>query len=253
MKKLALSIILVTALAATPALGNSVTIRVGSFFPSAESDLWQIEFDQMSFAKSNFQSSAFGFDYEIFFSKNFSLVVGFDSYQKNKAGYYVDYEGISILGQGVFAVPLDYGGDFDLIHSFRVSVTPMQASLKITPLGRRSSLIPYVSGGLSVFLWSVSLDGDIIDFSDEWILSDPVYGDTEAYGVMPSALSRESNRLSLGYHFAGGIQYVVGNRITLQGEVKVFSGTGELTEWLQGFEPFDLSSLFISIGLNYWF
>ncbi|OGD10752.1 MAG: hypothetical protein A2Y86_07345 [Candidatus Aminicenantes bacterium RBG_13_62_12] len=252
MRKLTLSIILVMALAATPALGNSVTFRVGYFFPEAKSDLWQIEFDQMSFAKSNYQSTAFGLDFELFLSKNFSLVAGFDSYHKNKAGYYVDYQGISILGEGTFAVPVAYGGDFDLYHAFRVSITPFQAGLKITPLGRRSSLIPFVTAGMSVILWSVDMEGDMIDFTDEWILTDPVYGDTEAWGLV-SILAQESNRLSLGWFCAGGLQYAVGDRITLQAEVKYFYGKGDMTEWFQGFEPFDLSSLFISLGLNYWF
>ncbi len=72
------------------------------------------------------------------------------------------------------------------------------------------------------------------------------------YGVIPVD-AREGTKLALGYYLAGGAQYVVGNRITLQAEVKYFSGKGKLTEFFQGFEPFDLSALFISIGLNYWF
>lgn len=252
MKKLASLVILAAALTATPALGNSITFRIGYFFPSAGSDLWQDEFSQMSFTKSNYQSTAFGIDYELFLSKNFSLLAGFDTYQKNKAGYYRDYQGINIYGEGVFAVPLEYGGDFDLIHAFRVSVTPIQAGIKITPLGRRSSLIPYASAGVAVFLWSVSLEGDLVDFTDVWEIIDPFYGQTTAYGVYP-ILARENNKLSLGYQFAGGVQYVVGNRITLQAEVKYFSGSGGLSSAFLDFEPFDLSSLFVSLGLNYWF
>ncbi|MBM3296118.1 MAG: hypothetical protein FJY83_00790 [Candidatus Aminicenantes bacterium] len=252
MKKLALTTVLVTALAATPVLGNSITFRIGYFFPSAASDLWQDEFDQMSFSRSNFLSTAFGIDYELFLTKNFSLLAGFDTYNKSKAGYYLDYQGIIINNEGVFAVPLSYGGDFDLVHAFRVAVTPFQVGLKITPLGRRSRFIPFVSAGLSVFLWSVNMEGDLIDFTDEWVITDPVYGVTDAFGVYP-VWAREDNRIGLGYFLAGGAQVVVGNRLTLQGEVKYFSGKGTLKEAFQGFEPFDLSSLFISLGLNYWF
>jgi opacity protein-like surface antigen len=251
MRKYFLSLFLMLALGAVPAFSNILTVRLGYFFPSGQSDLWQIEFDQMSFKKSNYQSSAFGLDFELFLSNNFSLVMGFDTYVKNKAGYYRDYVGWQ-FSEGVFAFPLDYQGDFDLTQAFDVSITPIQAGLKITPFGRRSSFIPYLTAGGTLTLWSVSLIGDMIDFTDVWIYSDPDYGDVEIYGVIPVD-AREGTKLALGYYLAGGAQYVVGNRITLQAEVKYFSGKGKLTEFFQGFEPFDLSALFISIGLNYWF
>lgn len=256
MKKHILAFLMVLALGAVPAFSNSLTIRIGSFFPDGKSDLWQIEFDQMSFKKSNYQATAFGIDYELFLNKNFSLVLGFDTYVKNKAGYYRDYVGYE-FPEGVFAFPLDYEGDFDLTHAFDVSITPIQAGLKITPFGRQSSFIPYLAAGATVTLWSVSLFGDMIDFTDVWIYEDPDYGDVEIYGVYP-VNAREETRFNLGYYLAGGFQYVVGNKITLQAEVKYFSAKGT---WSQGpksqgfeeFEPFDLSSLFISLGLNYWF
>ncbi len=238
--------------ASLPAFGNILTFRIGFFSPQAKSDLWQIEFDQMSFSKSNFQSTAYGFDYELVVSKNFSLTVGLDSYQKSKMGYYLDFQGIDLMSEGFFAVPISYGGDYDLFHAFRVSITPFQAGFKFTPLGRRTKFIPYCSAGASVFLWSVDLEGDMIDFTDEWILTDPVYGETEAWGVQ-SILARESNRLSLGWYCAAGVQMAVGNRITLQAEIKYFSGRGDMSEFFLDFEPFDLSSLFVSLGLNYWF
>jgi len=251
MKKHILALLMVLALGAVPAFSNSLTIRIGSFFPDGKSDLWQIEFDQMSFKKSNYQATAFGIDYELFLNKNFSLVMGFDTYVKNKAGYYRDYVGYE-FPEGVFAFPLDYEGDFDLTHAFDVSITPIQAGLKITPFGRQSSFIPYLAAGATVTLWSVSLFGDMIDFTDVWIYEDPDYGDVDIYGVYP-VNTREGTKISVGAYFAGGFQYVVGNKITLQAEVKYFSGKGTLGEELMDFEPFDLSSLFISLGLNYWF
>jgi hypothetical protein len=251
MKKKIFALVTVLALGAVPAFSNSITVRIGSFFPAGKSDLWQIEFDQMSFKKANYQATAFGIDYELFLNKNFSLVFGFDTYVKNKAGYYRDYVGYEFI-EGVFAFPLDYEGQFDLVHSFDVSITPIQAGLKIIPLGRKSSFIPYLTAGATLTLWSVTLFGDLIDFTDVWIYEDPDYGDVDIYGVY-GVNSREGTKLALGYYLAGGFQYVVGNRITLQAEVKYFSGKGKLGEALVDFEPFDLSALFISLGLNYWF
>jgi len=251
MRKYLLSLLLVLAVGVRPAFSNILTVRIGYFFPSGQSDLWKIEFDQMSFKKSSYESSAFGLDYEVFLSNNFSLVLGFDTYVKNKAGYYRDYVGYQFT-EGTFAFPLTYQGDFDLTHAFNVSISPIQVGLKITPLGRRSSFIPYLAAGGTVTLWSVSLIGDMIDFTDAWVYSDPDYGDVTIYGVYPVD-AREGTKLALGYYLAAGAEYVVGNRITLQAEVKYFSAKGKLTEFFEGFEPFDLSALFVSIGLNYWF
>ena len=249
MRKYLLSLAMILVLGVVPAFSNSVTFRIGYFFPDAKSDLWTIEFDQMSFKKSNYQSTAYGLDYELFLHKNVSLVMGFDTYVKNKAGYYRDYIGYEFI-DGVFAYPSDFTGGFDLVHAFDVSISPIQAGLKILPLGRRSSLIPYLTVGATVTIWSVSLFGDMIDFSVE-------YEDTEFEGVpvyqVIQVNSREGIKLALGYFLAGGMQVVVGNRITLQAEVKYLYGKGKMEDWFEGFEDFDLSGLFISLGLNYWF
>ena len=41
-------------------------------------------------------------------------------------------------------------GDYTPAHNLRVSVTPIQFSLKIAPLGRRAKIIPYVGAGVGV-------------------------------------------------------------------------------------------------------
>jgi len=253
MKKNMLLLVIVLALGVVPAFSNSLTVRIGYFFPNAKSDLWQIEFDQMSFSKSQYQTTTFGIDYELFLNRNVSLVLGFDSYMKNKNGYYRDYVGYE-FPEGAFAFPLDYEGDFDVSHSFDVTITPIQVGLKVAPLGRSSSLIPYLTVGASLTLWSVSLFGDLIDFSDAWVYEDPDYGDVDIYGIYPLN-ARQDARFALGYYLAGGFQYVVGNKITLQGEVKYLWGKGTWPQegWFEGFEAFDLNGLFISLGLNYWF
>ena len=120
-----------------------VTFKVGYFLPRGASydinnprpdDLWWIEFDQMTFNPSTYQTTNFGFSYEYFFSNHLSLVLNIDSYSKNKLGQYMDYVGYS-FDDGDFAFPVDFEGDFYPSHSFSVSITPFQLSVKIAPLG----------------------------------------------------------------------------------------------------------------------
>ena len=64
---------------------------------------------------------------------------------------------------------------------------------------------------------------------------------------------REDNNLSFGFHVFGGFMLPIANRMSLDTEVKYHMLTGTLKDWFVGFEPFDLSGLTVSIGMNYWF
>ncbi len=227
-----------------------VTFKVGFFMPRAMSDLWDIEFENMSYIKSEYQNTNFAFGYEYFVSRELSLVLSAAGYTKNKHGDYKDYVGEDIDGDG-FA--FDYGTGFPISHAFSVSSTPIQASVKLTPLGRKGKLIPYIGGGVGAYLWSVRIQGDMVDFDagEEFIeLSDnsivigyPLY----------SVDAREENKVSFGYHVFGGVMLPVANRISIEGEVKYSHVKGALKDYFIGFEPFDLGGLTISLGMNYWF
>jgi opacity protein-like surface antigen len=231
-----------------------VTFKVGYFIPQVQYDvrednLWWIEFDQMSFSKTTYQAANFGFGYEYFFSNQFSFVLNVEGYSKNKLGQYLDYVAI-IDFDGVWAYPIDeFIGDYIPAHTFSVSVTPFQLSVKVSPLGRRGKIIPYIGGGVGVYLWTVRIFGEVVDFSDEW------WDEEFEVAVYPIRDwdAREENKLKIGFHGFAGIMIPLANRISLEAEFKYNSVKAEFTEAFQGFEPFDLSGYQISIGMNYWF
>ncbi len=225
-----------------------VTFKVGYFFPRADSDLWQDEFYNMTFEKTGFQDSNFGFGYEYFLSNQLSIVFNVDGYSKNKLGQYENLIGIEDV-DGDWAYPTDFMEDFIPTHTFSVSITPIQLSLKIAPLGRKQKIIPYVGGGAGVYLWNVRMWGDLVDFSDPWIDFD---WDVEIYPIY-TVDAREENKIKVGFHAFGGIMVPVANRISFEAEFKYNFAKGDLTESFEGFEPFDLSGYQISVGLNYWF
>jgi len=227
-----------------------VSFKVGYFIPRAMSDLWEIELENMSFTSTDFQNTNFVFGYEYFVSREFSLILSIDGYTKNKSGIYNDYIGEDIDGD-VYA--FDYGEGAPISHVFSVSSTPVQASVKFTPLGRKGKIIPFIGGGVGVYIWSVRVQGEMIDFyaGEEFIdldLDEIVIG-YPTYGVD----AREENRFSFGYHAFVGFMIPIANRISLEAEVKYNRATGNFKNGFLGFDPFDLGGWTIGVGMNYWF
>lgn len=243
-------ILLLALIFLTPifAFSDIFTFKTGLFIPRAQSDLWTTEFENMNFSKANYTTTTFGFAYEYFLTREVSVVLGIDTYSKNKVGSYVDYVGIQ-LAEGDFAFPTDYMEDFFPTHIFNISITPIQLSLKLTPMGRTGKFIPYVGGGVGLYLWNVRLNGDMVYFDDVWVY---VPDGIDIYPIT-TVDAWESNRISFGYHAFGGIMVPFTRRMTFEVEFKYNRARGELKEAFEGFEPFDLSAYQISLGMNYWF
>lgn len=264
-------IILLALIFLTPGLAFSgiLTFKIGFFVPQAQSDLWDIEFENMNFGKSHFYNSNFAFSYEYFLTREVSFTIGVDSYTKNKGGIYEDYFGVYDTVWGTadnLAFPNEYAGDFysnemfNIFHSFSVSITPIQFSLKITPLGRKGKMIPYIGGGVGIYLWYVRIRGDITDFNDTSYIHDfydPVLDeDIPVYPVYYTD-AREDSRITIGYHGFAGMMVPVAQRFSVEVELKYNYAQGKFREGadasFEGFDPFDLSGYQFSVGLNYWF
>jgi len=235
------------------AFSNIFTFKAGLFIPRAQSDLWTTEFENMSFSKTNYTTTNFSFAYEYFLTREVSVVLGIDSFSKNKVGSYVDYVGIELV-EGDFAFPIDYMEDFFPTHIFNVSITPIQLSLKLTPMGRKGKFIPYVGGGVGLYLWNVRLNGDLVDFDDAYIY---IPDGIDIYPII-TVDAWENNRISFGYHAFGGIMVPFTKRMTFEVEFKYNVAKGNFRTdpdriAFEGFEAFDLSAYQISLGLNYWF
>lgn len=229
------------------AFSDIVTFGVGYFFPMANSELWDTEFENMDFTQSDFNDSTFGFTYEYFLSNQLSLTLSIDGYSQKKLGMYMDYAAIPEADTGIeFAFEGEDG--LAINHLFDVSITPIQVSLKLAPMGRRGRFIPYIGGGAGVYLWNVRLAGDIVDFDDWYEFTDGTIG----FSVIPVD-AREDNKISLGFHGFGGVMFPVANRISIDGQFKFNYLKGKLEEGFEGFDDFDLSGYQISISLNYWF
>jgi opacity protein-like surface antigen len=254
-------IIALAALIAFSSLGfgNTISFKVGYYIPSLKSDFWDNEFANMNFTKSNFQNAVFAFSYEFFLTKELSFVIGVDTYNKNKTGYYRDYVGIQ-FSDGDFAFHAQYyDGDYTPSHRLNVSVTPLQFSIKIAPLGRRSKIIPYIGAGVGIYLWSVRMQGDLVDFSDEWIYDSPDGYSDAVYPIYAVDAMEGQNfgRIAIGFQGFAGLQIPIANRLTLELEGKYSYAKGKMgtdpNDGFHGFAPLDLGGVTFSLGINYWF
>ena len=255
---------IILALAALIALGglgysNTITFKVGYFVPGLKSDFWSDELTNMSFTKANFQGAVFGFSYEAFLTRELSIVIGVDTYSKSKSAYYKDYVGAT-FDEGDFALPAQYySGDFTPSHRLSVSSTSLQFSLKIAPFGRRAKVIPYVGGGFNVTLWSLRMQGDLIDFGDQWFYDDPAGFSVPVYPIhtVDAMEGEHVGRLALGGQVFGGVQIPVANRLTIEIEGKYAFIKGKMgtdpNSGFTGFAPLDLGGVTVSLGINYWF
>jgi hypothetical protein len=237
-------------------LSGVFTFKTGLFIPSAKyesklDNLWWTEFDQMSFTKSNFTNTVYSISYEHFLTRQFSFSVSVDGYNRTKLGIYEEVTGFQDDLGDFYAFEFVDGAPIE--HSFSVSVTPIQFSLKIAPLGRGGKFIPYVGGGAGLYIWNVKLLGEVVDFSQPELFEDLDTG--ELYTGYPIFVweSREENRLSIGYHALAGIMIPIARQISVELEFKYNFLKGNLEEGFEGFEPFDLGGTNFTVGINYWF
>jgi len=260
MKRPLILIAAVVLLLPSLGLANTVTVRLGFFMPGFKdfggtgNSLQFIEFDQMSYKKSDFYEGAVGVTYDYFISPQLSLGISLDTYNKSKAGFYRDWVGYT-FEEGDFAFPSTYEGDFSIAHNLNISITPILLTLKITPLGRRNKIVPYLGAGAGVYFWSVSMRGEIIDFADEWVYEDPDFGDVTIYGLA-QVNSHESN-INFGYQAFGGIMIPVAQRLTIDVGAIYSAARGKFRGKVYGFDEtfdaFDLGGFTIAAGINYWF
>lgn len=254
MKKRLIAAMLVFGLAAGAASANILTFKAGYFIPRLTGNFWDTEFENMTYKKTSFQDASIGISYEAFLGRNLSVIIGFDAFRKTKAALYKDYVGYSDSA-GVYAFPASgFRGQFELKHSISLAAAPIQLSFKWVPLGRRGNVSPYIGGGVHAMIWNVRMQGDMVDFGDEYIFEDP-WGTAVVYPVY-SVYAEESEgigRVSFGWQAFGGLMIPVGTRMTADVGVQYFACPAELVNAFQGFDPIDIGGLQIFVAINYWF
>jgi hypothetical protein len=265
MKKATILMAALIVLIPSLAYSDMMTVRLGYYMPQAlnkisvnGNSLWDIELTQMSMLKSDYRGSILGAGYEFFLTPQLSFAISVDFFSKENGGYYLDWVANPLDTGGVqeeFAFPArDFYGT-DILHTFHVSMTPVQFSLKLTPLGRKTRIIPYIGGGAGAYFLSARVWGSIVDFdpAKERLYTDPDLGEVRVHPVVGA--DAHETRVVLGGHAFAGVMIPIGYRLTIEAEARYHFAKVTFREAFPApdYDKFDLSGIALSIGLNYWF
>ena len=77
--------------------------------------------------------------------------------------------GISYYQQGVDSIygPLVQDDGTEIEQELKLRITPITATVRFLPIGRRNAFQPYIGAGIGFFNWRYSETGEFVDFNNE--------------------------------------------------------------------------------------
>jgi opacity protein-like surface antigen len=193
-----IAVLTLAVLAAWPgrASAGNLDLRVGAFFPRADSSLFADDADLYirngnRLEKKDWAGVAGGIAYNSRLAPNFELGFSLDGYGKKLHTSYADYTD-------------DTGGE--IRQNLELDVVPMGVSLRAVPTSRRARIAPFVEVGADIVFYEYKEVGDFIDFQDP---TRTIYSDAfKSSGAAP------------GFHVAGGIRVPVSDDFSIVGQYR---------------------------------
>lgn len=182
----------------TSASAGNLHLRLGAFFPSADSNLFDDDaalysrgegFDASGKPRGIEDSDWIGFtggvEYSFRLAQNVELGVHVDGYGKHLDTFYRE-----------FTRP----DGTDIRQTLELDIIPVGMTLRLVPTGRRDRIAPYIGVGPDAVFWRYKEYGDFIDFQSPTldIIPDSFRSDSVAFGVHVAG----GLRVPLGHDFA---------------------------------------------------
>ena len=210
------------------ASAGGLDLRLGGFFPSADSNLFHDDADLYGTSKSDFNGFAGGIEYSTKLASHLELGLHLDGYGKSVETSYRNYTWPD-------------GGE--IRQDLDLSIVPLGMSLRVIPTGRNAKLAPYLAAGVDALFYEYKEHGDFIDFQDP---HRRVYGD-----------EFRSDGVALGFHGAVGLRAYVSDDFAIVGEARYTYGKDDMNDDFgigagpngQGYE-IDLSGFTATVGLH---
>lgn len=203
---------------------DTFSIKLGAFFPQGKSDIWEQNKFETDLTMTDMIGGDVVLGYDIFLSDLINAGITLSFYNRKRTVEDRDF----VFPDG-----------FPILRDVELSIVPLELGAKFLPTGRNRKAIPYLGGGLGLYIWEYRETGDFVAdrFGDPYIAS----GDFKASGA------------DLGWHAEAGLQIPWGRRTSLDWEIKYQRLSGELgRDFDPGFEPIDLSGWILSLGLSFW-
>ena len=208
MSRAAATILAVGLVALSPAAGwaSGLEVRLGGFFPRAQSDLFSDDADLYTpesrsrgctetscpgLAKRDWRGLYGGAEFSFNLDPHVELGFSVDGYSRR-------------IPTSYRTAVRDDGSE--IRQDLRLTIVPVGVSLRLLPADRYAPVSPYVTIGGDVFFYKYEEFGDFIDFFDN---SRPIASD-----------SFRSQGAVLGGHAAAGLRVPLGHDFAITGEVR---------------------------------
>jgi Outer membrane protein beta-barrel domain len=211
----------IAVLATAPAFAGGLDLRLGAFFPRADSNLFDDDAVLYTVGgKNDWIGPAGGAELSLDLARSVELGFHVDGYGRTVHTAYRDFETES--GR-------------DITQSLKLSIVPFGVSVRFHPGDRRGRLTPYVGGGFDLYYWRYEEFGDFIDFDSPGfdILEDSFVSD----GVTP------------GFHVAGGLRIPINYDWSVVTEVRYNFARADMGGDFRG-NKLDLNGITAAVGVN---
>jgi len=201
---------------------QSINMKIGLFIPELRSDLWEINLENLTFDRPDMVSVVYGAEYEFYLNRYLSLAAEVSSYAKTVYAQYREYE---------------FADGSPIFQNISLRIVPVEASLKLYPMGNRNRLNLFIGAGAGVYAWTYQQSGNFINFEDDSV----------------SKGFAETRRFAFGLNSRIGLSYRFQQRLGLSLEGKYQYLQGKLSRNFEGFDPLDMSGLTVNAGIMFFF
>lgn len=225
----ALAVVALAALALVPlpAEASELDLRIGAFFPRADSSLFDDNRELYGFGendpveKSDWIGAYGGAEWRFRVAPSLYVGLHLDGYGRTIHTEYRGYERPSGL-------PIE--------QSLKLNIVPLGATLRWVPRDGRRDVSPYLGAGVDVVFYKYEEFGDFIDFFDDDL---PV---VEDHFIDEGA--------ALGVHALAGLRVPVSDDISVIGEVKYLWARTDMGDDFGPDLRIDLSGASATLGIN---
>jgi opacity protein-like surface antigen len=232
----AMAVVTLAVLAGWPAVASAgnLEIRLGAFFPSADSNLFRddaalyvkagrpvpVDPRVPGIENSDWVGFTGGIAYNAKIAKNVEIGVNLDGYGRSLDTSYRD----SVRDDGT-----------EIRQTLKLDIVPLGVTFRIVPTSRHARIAPFVEAGADVIFYNYEEYGDFIKFSDP---TQPIIAD-----------AFKSDGAAFGFHVGAGLRVPVSDDFSLVGAYRYQFAKHDMGEDFSGNE-IDLSGGAATFGVN---
>lgn len=216
---LAVVMLMVSAISLT---AQSINFKFGGFIPRMQSDLWEINLENLVMEKSDVIGPYYGLEYEAPLSRFFSLSLEGGHYEKTVYSYYREWE---------------FNDGSPITQDFTLRIMSLEAGFKLYPAGRRGVFSPFLGAGAGLYSWRFYQGGNFVNHETGKIF------EGEA----------ETERITPGFNLKAGCVFRLRRLLGFSLEARYLFAKDNLSTFFEGFEKFDLSGLYLTAGIHIYF